>query len=115
MPSPSPRRRRRPAASARHPHGRVVLIAASSPAPCGVVYPAAGSEGVFVSWHGNYGWHPPELPWFSSGLCGWFPVLVALEGSLAGDAEVTADEGPVGSVATESEYVFLLALGEEFA
>ena len=42
-------------------------------------------------------------------------MLVALEGSLAGDAEVTADEGPVGSVAAESEYVFLLALGKEFA
>lgn len=48
-------------------------------------------------------------------MCGWFPVLVALEGSLAGDAEVTTDEGPVGSVAAESEYVFLLALGKEFA
>lgn len=56
-----------------------------------------------------------QLRWFSSGLCGWFPVLVALEGSLAGDAEVTTDEGPVGSVAAESEYVFLLALGKEFA
>ena len=98
MPAPSPRRRLRPVASARQPHTWPLVAAVCS-----------------FSWHDNHGWHPPKLTWFSSGLCGWFPVLVALEGSLAGDAEVTTDEGPVGSVAAESEYVFLLALGKEFA